>query len=124
MRELREVLDEVHKRGAHIIETETGRRSDRASDAAMMVLDATLELKKGPPATVSKANGERSAGRPKNVDRLPDAEAKAIWISKDYATDAAAAKHMRGWSRGVAYHYFGPSGRRRTGRPRNPKSKR
>lgn len=101
---------EVHSRGGCIVEPYTGRNSCDPKQRRAMIKDAI--------------NGLRSSGKPlPEMGRAPGRpavewtdeqllQAREAWFSKDYATNAAAAKHMpKGFGARRAWLLFGKSGR-------------
>ena len=115
LRELRTIIKMVHDRGAQIYERTTLRES-KGEGAIEMALDAAAEVRKGPPAPVSRVNGARG-GRPAKVRETPDDLAKSRW--KDivtYKRDQDAIVDMPGWTISAAWRAFGRSGRAFRGR--------
>lgn len=107
--QVREFLIEVHDRGGTVVEVSTGRSSRNRSQRQGMVKDAVKGLKRG---NRSPATG-RGRGRPKAEFAADDvAKAKAVWFSRDYVTNVAAAKYLpRGMTAKRAWLLFGASGR-------------
>jgi len=118
----------VHDRGGAVIEAATGRRSDVLDDAISLMGGARSALA-ADKRTHSKAEARRKGKRGAKAS----AEAKppwktqfspamlralrAIWKSREYATNAAALDAMNehggidGWSLMLAWRMFGASGR-------------
>lgn len=110
-------LVEVHERGGIVVEVMTGRKSNDRSARRKMIAEAHKALRRGSRALPAIG---RKRGRPKLVwtdDQLDTA--KRVWLSRDYTTNAAAAKHLpKGFTAKRAWELFGPSGRPFTKRKR------
>lgn len=90
---LRQKMRLIHARGAYILETETGRRSDTADVAEMIFMALEDGVKKGPPAAVSRKNAKKGGRHP--IERgLSDKEARLYWRSSDYDTNEEAVAAM------------------------------
>ena len=102
-------LIEAHERGGAVVEVSTGRSSRNQAQRKAMVKDAVKGLKRG---NRSPATG-RGRGRPKAEFAPEDvAKAKAVWFSRDYVTNIAAAKYLpKGMTAKRAWQLFGASGR-------------
>lgn len=92
-----------------MVEVSTGRSSRNRNQRQAMVRDATKALQRGnrtPPTG-------RGRGRPKAEFPAEDvAKAKAVWFSRDYVTNVAAAKYLpKGMTAKRAWLLFGASGR-------------
>ena len=101
-------IETVHAKGAVVVETSTGLRSDR--DLLAMIKGALPKLRKGTSQRVARRSGKKG-GRPPKTDRLPDAEALPIWTDTAILTNAAALRRMPGWTEATAYKRLGESGR-------------
>lgn len=102
--QLRELIEEVHKRGGVIVELETGRRSDDVRALPGMIaeaFEALLRDHRHQQRRAGKKNGKRG-GRPPNTDRMPEAEALAIWRNRELE-DWQALQLMKGWTLRTAY---------------------
>lgn len=106
--EVLEAISEAHAKGAIVVETSTGRRSDR--DAVDMMRGSLRYLKKGKTARQARKDGGKG-GRPRKERETDDVKAAAIWRDVRYATDDEALKHMPGWNRSAAIRHLKPSGR-------------
>ena len=115
-------LEEIHKRGAHVLEKATKRRSDKHIIA--MMRDATPYLKKGLSPQQARANALIGGGRPKADREMSFEDARNIWKDLDIITNEAAIRKMKGWNMSAAYRHFGKSGRPVHGRPKRKKTKR
>lgn len=124
--DLRRNVLAVLKRKAVIVETRTGRRTDNAESALLMLLDAVDELSQDrrayTPTEAKKAARKRWAE--KRGERAPRAAAEKIWKDTErYKTIAEAMAHpdMEGWTVRQAYRAFDPRGTTVGGRPRKAK---
>lgn len=118
---LREMIEEVHKRGAVIVELWTGRRSDDVAALPGMIaeaFEALLRDHRHQQRRAGRKTGKR--GGRKKLDRMDEKEAKAIWRSLEYPEDWRALQHMPGWTQRTAYRWLGPRGIR-VGRPKTTK---
>lgn len=109
--QVREFVREVEGRGGVLIEVYSGRRSDRKSDKSGMIADAVRALKSAGRRLMPP--GYRKPGRrPLAATDEETEQARRAWFSRDYATNAAAERHMPpGWSHWRARREFGVSGR-------------
>lgn len=115
------IIDDIHARGAYVVQTPTGKRSDR--DAASMISADLRYLRKGTTRRQAQATG-RKGGRPKAIREMPPEKAEPIWRNiVRWKTNREAVTHMPGWSLIAAYKAFGPSGRTKRGRPKKQKPK-
>lgn len=95
------------KPGCDVVEVETGRRAGTGVE----MLDAALrrvhrENKKLTPERARELTTARHAKN--NPNRMPDAEARAIWGNRTkYPSDGQALMNMTGWSRSTAHYRFG-----------------
>lgn len=107
--QVREFLIEVHERGGEVVEVSTGRNSRKPAERRAMTADAVKGLKRG---NRSPATG-RGRGRPKKAWTPEEVSAaKAVWFSRDYATNVIAAKYLpKGMAAKHAWTLFGASGR-------------
>lgn len=111
-RELRKRLGMVHAKRCSITEKATGRNSKKTG-ALDMIFDAMEMLThsgKGHDPDKAREFGSRG-GRPRKDRGISDADARVIWKSLDYATNAEALKHMGKFNETTAQRRFGPSGR-------------
>jgi DNA invertase Pin-like site-specific DNA recombinase len=102
--QLRELIEEVHKRGGVIVELWTGRRSDDVRALPGMIaeaFEALLRDHRHQQRRAGKKTGKRG-GRPPKTDRMPEAEAKAIWRNRELE-DWQALQLMTGWTLRTAY---------------------
>ena len=126
--ELNEARKAVQAQECVIVEAITGRRSDRAADAADMAFDAAAELMreaKALPGDLAVEFGKRGgiANRLRlrkayKGTRMPVAEARGYW--KDHTlTNGEALAKMYGWTERMAYRHpsLGKRGKA-NGRPR------
>ena len=119
-RTLRKLMGQVHERGAHVMELATKRRSDKASDLAAMIFEATdvlAQVKKGHDPIKAREFGVRG-GRPRMDRGISDKDAEAHWFDMRHDTNADAIKRMGKWTEHAAWLKWGASGRK-TG-PRRP----
>lgn len=104
-----EFLIEVHDRGGTVVEVATGRNSRDKTQRRAMTTDALKALRRGTRA----APTTRGRGRPRKEfteDQL--AAAKKAWLSPDYVSNEAAARHFpKGFTARRAWELWGPSGR-------------
>ncbi len=107
--QVREFLIEVHERGGQVVEVSTGRNSRKPAERRGMTADAVKGLKRG---NRSPKTG-KSRGRPKTEFTAEQiAAAKAVWFSRDYATNVIAAKYLPAkFNAKRAWDLWGPSGR-------------
>jgi hypothetical protein len=108
--EIGATLTELHRRGACVIDAETGRRSDELAHTAGWITDAISEIRgeRGKPFTSESGKEAAAKTRRPGKARLPKAEARAIW--RDLARhprNVDALRAMPGWSLGDAYRAFG-----------------
>ena len=98
----------IEAKGAHIIETETGRSTKTERDD--MIADAIEALTH---AGRSQRTGRKGAGRPRK-EFPPDVveQARIVWFDLRHRTNKIARDAgPRGWSMSRYYSTFGPSGR-------------
>lgn len=107
--QVREFLIEVHERGGTVVEVSTGRKSTDRAHRKAMTADAVKGLKRG---NRSPRTG-KTRGRPKLEWSADDvAKAKAVWFSRDYASNVIASKYLpKGITAKRAWQLFGASGR-------------
>lgn len=107
--QVREFLIEAHERGGTVVEVSTGRSSRNRSQRQAMVKDAVKGVKRGN----RSPKAGRGRGRPKAEFADDDVtKAKAVWFSRDYVTNVAAAKYLpKGMTAKRAWLLFGASGR-------------
>lgn len=110
------LLDEIHARGAYVVQSSTGKRSDK--HGVKLVADNLHLLNKGAAKRIAKANGSKG-GRPKQY--IKNDRDAATWhnVTK-HQTDKAAAGAI-GVSVATLWRNYGRSGRAKTGRPRKGK---
>lgn len=112
--ELNKARKAVQAQKVVIVEALTGRRSDRAADAADMAFDAAAELMREARALPSDLAVEygRRGGLARAVKvrkaykgaRMPVAEARGFW--KDHTlSNAEALAQMTGWTARAAYRH-------------------
>ncbi len=112
--DMRDALEEIERRGAIVIETHTGRRSDNAEQRRAMIADAVRALGAGQralPSDVARANGAKGGRRAKQF--APDVieKARVVWESRKHKTYKDAAKALpKGFSMMRAFRMFGPRG--------------
>lgn len=100
-------IQRIHEKGC-IVRDRHGLNSKE--HLPEMLLGSLHKMRKGASTRVARRSG-KMGGRPPKEDRMPDVEARAIWISPDYVTNEAALKHMPGWTLATAYKRLGPNGR-------------
>jgi DNA invertase Pin-like site-specific DNA recombinase len=108
---LREMIEEVHKRGAVIVELSTGRRSDDVSALPGMIAEAfemLLRDHRHQQRRLGRKTGRKGGRKPKD-DRMDEKEARAIWRDRTMQ-DWQALLKMPGWSKRSAYRLLGPRG--------------
>lgn len=116
-----ELVNEIHDKGCIVVETTTGRTSDK--DLGKMISGGLRKLRKGRTHRQSVASG-RQGGAPLKDREMSHEAAEKIWRNvARYRTDAIAIAHMPGWNRSAAYRRFGRSGRQE-GRPKLKPTKR
>ena len=105
-----EFLIEVHEAGAQVVEVYSGRKSKDRAQRRGMTTDAVKALRRGSRALPPTGRGR---GRPKTEWSIETLEkAKEVWLSRDYATNVIAAKHLpKEFTAKHAWTLFGPSGR-------------
>ncbi len=106
-------LREIEADGGYVIETASGRDSRNPSERDAMLEDMVeyvTNKNKSPYADISRANGAKSAGRPRRQDMEDKrAEASANWFNPDLRGSELAAKQRKlGWSLSRCYEIFGP----------------
>lgn len=114
----------VNRRGGAVVETSTGRRSDRIEDAILMIAGARHQIagdKKVHSKSEARRKGKLGAeARGRWVDQFSATtlrDLRAIWRSRDYDSNVAALAAMDdrggvvGWSIMLAWRAFGSSGR-------------
>lgn len=105
------MFDEIEDRGGTIVETATGRRSDKRKDRNRMMIEAREAIGTGKPH--ARFNGQMSKGRPQHRTKEDKAKIEALWHSKKFKTrdDALAAIKALGFdppiTRGYCYSHFG-----------------
>ena len=109
---LRYAIDAIHSKKCVIVEVASGRRSDRAAEFGLMVLDATNELTTEArgitPAEgikYGRIGGQITAARVKREmegKRMPKTEARNIW-KNPLITGPEALAQMPGWTQASAY---------------------
>jgi len=110
-------VEAVHSRGAVVLELLTGRRSVDAKALPHMVAEAfemLLRDNRHQQRRLGRKTGKKG-GRPKE-DRMPDAEARIVWRSAEFATPDDAVLKMPGWTVRTAFRLLGGRGLR-VGRP-------
>lgn len=118
---IRAAVQDIHKRRATIIETETSRRSSDRDQAIDMLADAVAELagdSRALPAKKAREYGKLAWSK-KRAKRMPISEAERIWrstLNKDKSNGQCIAL-MPGWTERAAYREIGPRGLAK-GRPR------
>jgi hypothetical protein len=127
--DLKAAVEAIHSKKAVIVEAASGRRSNRAADAAQMALDAADELaldaRGVTPAQArrfGKLGGEITRKRVKRemeAKRLGKTEAGNIWRNP-LLTGAEALAKMPGWTLASAYRILKKRGLAK-GRPRSEK---
>ena len=112
--DLRDALEEIERRGAIVVETHTGRRSDVPEDRRIMIELAVQALGAGQrslPSDVARANGMKAGRRKKEFTPEDIDKARHIWESRKYKTyKQAAAALPKGFSMMRAFRMFGPRG--------------
>lgn len=107
---LEHAIDDIHKKECVIVEISTGLRSDSRDEFKTMMFGAMREIT-GDRRTLSPERalfyGEQGGRPPK--EKMPKAEAEAIWFDRRLNSDDAIAK-MRGWGKRTAYDVFGKRG--------------
>lgn len=111
-----DVIEELHERGCYVVQTTTGKRSDR--HGTRLIRDNLHLLNKGAAKRIAKANGSKG-GRPKLYEKNDRDEAAWHNVTK-YKTDKQAAAAL-GVSVSTLWRTYGKSGRARSGRPRKSK---
>lgn len=107
--QVREFLIEIHDRGGEVVEVSTGRKSRNPEERRAMVADAVKGLKRG---NRSPKTGKARGRPPKEFAADDVAKAKAVWFSRDYASNVIAAKYLpNGMTAKRAWQLFGASGR-------------
>lgn len=123
--EIAATVQAIHKAGAYLIETTTGRRSDDRLALPEMLMDAADELSGVRRGRFDAKTGK--AARSKQLEteddgRLPRSRAAAIWKdTTTYPLERDALALMPGWARRTAHMHFGPrypGDPSRGGRPR------
>lgn len=117
-------LAAAHAKDCVIEETRTGRRTDRAADAAQMALDAASEITDDARRLSPRQARSNAAKRwnDRARDRLAKVHASKIWHdTATYRLIPDALKHMPGWTRSTAYRRLGERGTTLGGRPRKTK---
>jgi DNA invertase Pin-like site-specific DNA recombinase len=102
--QLGELIEEVHKRGGVIFELDTGRRSDDVRALPAMIseaFEALLRDHRHQQRRTGRKVGKKG-GRPVRSDRMPEAEALAIWRNLEL-NDWQALQQMTGWTLRTAY---------------------
>jgi hypothetical protein len=118
-------VNDIHSKGAFVIEATTGRKSTtKGPEAMQMMADAFAELRgdsKALPSHVASKYAKTMWAK-KLANRSSEAEAKTVWQSlkfKDLTNSALLAMpEMRGWTQESAYRRLGSRGLN-TGRPRS-----
>lgn len=112
--DLRDALEDIERRGAVVVETHTGRRSDDPEQRRSMIEDAVRALGAGQralPSDVARANGAKGGRRVKQFPPGVIQEAQRVWESRKYKTYRDAAKALpKGFSMMRAFRMFGPRG--------------
>lgn len=120
--EIAEAVRRIHKAGAVLIETTTGRRSDDKTALPEMMMDAADELSGVRRGRFTSSSGAAARARQVPIDRLALSRAKIVWADLSaYPTTADALAAMPGWTYRTAFHKLGPrdpKNPRRGGRPR------
>jgi len=121
--ELPGLIEQVHGRGAVVVELLTGRRSDKPEDAARMVAEAFEMLLRDHKSQTRKAGRRagRKGGRPPK-DKMQKEQAEAIWFDSRIKLMRDAIAKMDGWNYRTAYNEFGPRGVH-AGRPAGKKTR-
>lgn len=102
--ELRTMIEEVHRRGAVVVELWTGRRTDNLADLTGMVAEAFEALLRDHRHQQRRSGRKagKKGGRPVSTDRMPEAEALVIWRNLELE-DWQALQLMKGWTLRTAY---------------------
>jgi len=132
-REVDKAMDYIESKGAVVYDPVTKWRSDKDSRKMYAAMVSALNgEQRGLNPRKSRQGGNTRAAMIE-ADRLPDAQAEAIWKNKErFETNEVACKHMNdlqppkltelhsGWNPQIARRKFGMSGRDR-GRRAEPK---
>jgi len=116
-------IDRLRERGCVIVETTTGRRSDRLEDCPHMIMDAVSDIAQDNRALPSKLaaefgrRGALATAAKKQAERTPESEAKLIWRGNPDKTNREVLDMLTGWTERAAYRHLGPR-KREAGRPR------
>lgn len=118
---IRAAVQDIHKRKATIIETETSRRSSDRDQALDMLADAVAELAGDSRALPAKRAREygKMAWSKKRAKRMPLDQAERVWLSTRNAglSNGECIALMPGWTERAAYRELGKRGLAK-GRPR------
>ncbi len=108
--EIGATLDELHRRGACVIDAETGRRSDDLAHTAGWITDAISEIRgeRGRPFTSETGRAAAAKTRRAGKAKMAKKDAAVIWADKiGHRTVREALAAMQGWSMRDAYVAFG-----------------
>lgn len=108
--EITKAVRAIHKRGAVILETTTGMRSDNAENMLEMLDIALHELRSDKrthsPERAAElgAMGGKARAANAEINRTAEAEALVAWRDLRLSTkEALDTGHMRGWTQSTAY---------------------
>lgn len=110
-RVLKQIIADVHERGAIIIEAKTGRRSDRAKDIAEMIFEA-IDINNRRPLSTAEARRRGLLGGAPKKKLLSKRQDRMIW--KDVVNYPDIADVVTAWSGDIsvrtAFRWWGKRG--------------